>query len=209
LSELFHQHRPIFDLIANRKLWALTSLKISSLTKYEDKSYLIRMNKVLSFVSADDLDRLLKANINPHLITPLNKSDLICLLDMRESFESRSVCIQWGPGNHGDPDLNLERHWHKHVEPDNSERPYWSKVLPDLTDPNSYGSYAVESFYQMTDVMVHTSGVGAHLSGFVGNIFIVGRLDHQVFGLSSAYVVLTSDKKGGRMKTKCFDLAFS
>jgi hypothetical protein len=70
---------------------------------------------------------------------------------------------------------------------------------------NGYNQYGVGLFYYMRDVIVHTNGRGTYISGFFNNVFIVGRYQDDVFGISSCYHV-NSGIKEGRLKDKCFDL---
>lgn len=203
LALLFHNYKLVFDLIMRQRLWSV--LKLEDQMMKLDRVQMVRLEKVMSFVSESSAKKLVQMGVDPMLITSHNQSDLIRFMEMKDLFENRQVPIQWGPGNHGCPELNLYKHWEKHIETDPTEQSKWSVILDDLT-VESYGNYAIKSFYQMSDVIVHTNGKFVYLSGFVGSVFVVGRLDKGVFGISSAYVAETD--KCGRHNGKCFVLNF-
>ena len=111
--------------------------------------------------------------------------------------------IKWGPGNHKNIAININEHFKKHVL--SEEGKYWFKIL-DKIDYTSYQKYAIDSFYKMKKVIIHTNGVDVYLSGFYGNIFIIGRYDNNIFGISSCYYV-ESGEKLGRYKGLCLQLS--
>lgn len=69
-----------------------------------------------------------------------------------------------------------------------------------------HGTYVqspVDLFYYMRDVIVHSNGRGTYMSGFYGNLFVVGRYCGETFGISSFYHVPLGVKEG-RLKDLCF-----
>ena len=54
----------------------------------------------------------------------------------------------------------------------------------------------------MKDIVVSSNGKCTYYSGFVGNIFIVGRYEGDKFGISSCYYVVDGEKPG-RYVDKC------
>jgi len=128
--------------------------------------------------------------------------DKLCLYikDIENNFNFN---IKWGPGNHKNIAININEHFKKHVL--SEEGKYWFKIL-DKIDYTSYQKYAIDSFYKMKKVIIHTNGVDVYLSGFYGNIFIIGRYDNNIFGISSCYYV-ESGEKLGRYKGLCLQLS--
>lgn len=103
----------------------------------------------------------------------------------------------------------LVQHYRKHVlssEENNKVLPvecvYWKYLLKNI-ECASYERYAIDSFYKMKNVIVHTDGAEVWLSGFHGNVFIIGRYSDKVFGISSCYYVVDGEKQG-RYKGLCF-----
>ena len=138
-------------------------------------------------------------------VTKKNICDLLKYLDNEQKFLLHEIPISWGPGNHGDIDINIREHHKKHVIDDKKESQEWGKF--GVKTLQEYKDYAVNNFYLMSNVIVHTDGCYVYLSGFYGNVFIVGRYDNDVFGISSSYYV-ESGEKPGRYKCKCFDMYF-
>lgn len=167
-------------------------MPISSL---KDKTLreLKKMGILLKFTSADVLSKVLTRT---HLtkITKYNVHDLYKYTISANDFLVGSVNVSWGPGNNGTPEANMRNHATKH-----------SVELEYILGLNGYNQYGVGLFYYMRDVLVHTNGRGTYISGFFNNVFIVGRYNGNVFGISSCYHVNTGIKEG-RLKDKCFDL---
>lgn len=104
--------------------------------------------------------------------------------------------IEWGPGNNGNPHNNMIKHKVKHLLE-------LQELLSSGKHIEEYIKYAVDVFYYMTDVIVHSNGRGSYMSGFFEKMFIVGRYEGEVFGISSCYLV-ESGIKEGRLKDECF-----
>ena len=182
----------ILDLDLTFVLKMTTTLhKICSMLRYGISSQIVI--SVFNRVQSESIK-----NITTHNIRQIYQ--FVC---MEKDFTQGKIPIQWGPGNHTDQLTNLQAHFVKHVETD-PERANWSGILskPDL---ESYESYAVNLFYKMRDIIVHSNGRHVYLSGFCQNVFIVGRFDGETFGISSCYYV-ESGVKRGRESDMCFRL---
>ena len=164
-------------------------------------SELIKLNKIVSNnkLSLDITIKLFEKfntiNITEHNVYKL----FLYSKDIENNF---GLNIKWGPGNHKNITDNITNHFKKHVL--SEEGKYWLKILDSL-DCKSYEKYAIESFYKMKDIIIHTDGTKVYLSGFYGNVFIIGRYHNNVFGISSCYYV-ESGEKLGRYKGFCLKL---
>lgn len=144
-------------------------------------------------------------------ITKHNVKDLYKFVSNSLDFSEGRVRIVWGPGNNRYSSLNSVKHYRKHSEYDGEESYcleylQWEKM--DMNDYPTYSEYALDSFYKMKDVLVHTNGRGVYLSGFHGNVFIVGRYNGDEYGISSCYYTDTP-RKLGRELDAVFSLDFN
>jgi hypothetical protein len=109
---------------------------------------------------------------------------------------------RWGPGNNGDPELNIINHHNKHVlnsgfthhsenystHPENYYED-WRQHL-DTLDVKSYKNFALEKSKHMINRTVHSNGSRVYLSGTYKNVLIIGRLDEDdQLGISSCYII--------------------
>lgn len=168
--------------------------------------------KRIHLLANGSIDRLLCVlkYVNLQIITPRNINDLYKYVVAREQFASGQMPIQWGPGNNRDPYKNAILHSQKHAQYNTSDvNKIWANEYLEwqqiLFDDVAYETYPIVNFYKMRDVMVHTNGRGTYLSGFHNNVFIVGRWDGDVFGISSCYYV-PGGRKLGREINKAFDI---
>jgi len=178
-------------------------------------------NKIYKLIKLGfDLKFVNKVEYN--LITKYNIKDIVRYLNDDVKFKNRTINVKWGPGNNKDIETNIVKHYEKHVL-DIDEKAFWNQTLSEQT-LLQYEQYAIDNFYKMTNVMVHTNGKNVHLSGFYGNVFIVGRYDKNtecgsfdssaetdksisLFGISSCYYV--NSNKTGRENTCCFTMSFN
>ena len=168
--------------------------KKSDITKLHTLSQDVKLKTLHNLLSKVAIQRINKKNINLVLEFISNES----------AFINKQIKIEWGPGNHGEINLNINKHYEKHVL--SNEGNHWKNLLANMNS-ESYANYAIDNFYKMKKVMVHSNGVNAHISGFYGNVFIIGRYHEGVFGISSCYYV-ESGVKQGRLNNFCFDLEF-
>lgn len=176
--------------------------KLYNLLDYPNLNYakkeLVKISKLLKFMTAKDLLFLLNHIKNIFLITEKNWKDLLKFARNKESFFEKKVVIKWGNGNHKDPYINLIEHYKKHVKCE-TEGVYWEGIGLE-----EYRDFPLLHFYEMENVFVHSHGGFVHLSGFYGNVFIVGRYEGNEFGISSCYYV-ESGRKEGRESGKCIE----
>ncbi len=198
---LFFKNRILAEFIFYKKLYHV--LCLNNIHHYSQDE-LIKLNKLFN-VSNNISLKLLKLSENFHVHQYINKHNIHNLLLLINDFHGKKhIIIEWGPGNHENPIINLKAHYQKHVLSD--EGLYWKNLLSDFTLDN-YKNYAIHSFYKMKKVIVHTNGKHIYLSGFYGNVFIIGRYHDNIFGISSCYYVINGEKLG-RYKNKCFDIEF-
>lgn len=196
---LFFKNRNLAEFIFYKKLYHVLYLTNIDYTPDE----LIKLNKLLNIslkllkLSSDIFHKIHYPYVNKHNIHNL-------LLLINDFHGKKHICIAWGPGNHENPIINVKAHYLKHVLSD--EGIYWKDLLTDFT-LDHYKNYAIDSFYKMKKVIVHTNGKHIYLSGFYGNVFIIGRYHENIFGISSCYYVINGEKEG-RYKNKCFDIEF-
>lgn len=159
-----------------------------------------------SVISCADLvtKLFLKSNIVLNKITAYNASLLYKFCCDEEKFVKHNVPIKWGPGNHPDRQSNIEAHYLKHVCT-YPESEFWAQTL-SINSWQTYEKYATESFYKMSNIIVHSNGRNVYLSGFYGNVFIIGRYNGNEFGISSCYYVESGEKQG-RLADACFVLS--
>lgn len=100
---------------------------------------------------------------------------------------------EWGPGNFGDVTINQIEHYNKHILSEEGE--YWKTICPNLT-LEWYINYPISNFHKMTNVVVSSNGKYTYYSGFVDNVFIVGRYEGDKFGISPCYYVVDGEKPG-------------
>lgn len=189
----FFQNKIQTEYILFKKLntlFDLNSLKLYSIRE------LIKLHKI-TFYSKFSLDTiiLLFNKFNYLNITEYNVDKLVLYLNNIDN-------VGWGPGNHKNISDNINNHFTKHVL--SNEQKHWVKILEKINN-KSYEKYAIDSFYKMKKVIIHTNGVDVHLSGFYNNIFIIGRYEKENFGISSCYYVENGEKLG-RYKGVCLKL---
>lgn len=184
-----------YDLLNDMKYVNLISkYKNADLLKVQTLSQCTPLHIVYNLLSKVQIQRLNKQNIHSILEYVINENN----------FSNKSVNVGWGPGNHGDIATNIDEHYKKHVL--TNEGIHWSKLLTTMTH-DSYMNYAIDSFYKMKNVIIHSNGKNVHLSGFYGNVFIVGRYHEGIFGISSCYYV-ENGEKNGRLQNLCFGINF-
>jgi len=198
LTNLFHTNVTLAQYILSKKFYNTLHLPYLTCPLH----HLSRINSLLDVISATDLALLLSHIQNPHLITFQNYKDILRFIALKTAFESHSYPICWGTGNHTNSSTNVEEHYKKHVL-DEEEGVHW-RFVKSVAD---YQAFAVNNFYKMKDVYIHSHGKFVYLSGFHGNVFVVGRFDGDVFGISSCYYVETG-RKEGREKGSCMVFAF-
>jgi len=198
----YYQNKQLTEYILSKKLYNILNCSID-LENYD----LNKLNLLANNIPIHQAILLCQTSAN---ITKYNANDILKFIHDKENFINKKIKIEWGPGNHKDPKLNLIEHYQKHVLSKETvpfnELAHWKSLLTDPTC-ESYGKYAIESFYKMQNVIVHSNGTHVYLSGFYGTVFIIGRYNGDVFGISSCYVV-ESGEKNGRFKYKCFDISF-
>lgn len=201
--KLFKINQSKAEFIITKKYYNLFDSLL--ICQYEIK-YMRKIDRLTKLTNIYYIQKLL-LHINIGILNLVNEKNIKLLLkfiDYKTLFENRLVPINWGPGNHESIDINIEKHYCKHIL--SSEGFCWKEIISDLS-LKSYRDYAINSFYSMSKVIVHTDGSRVYLSGFVGNIFIIGRFHGDSFGLSSCYYV-ESGEKPGRMSGLCFNLNF-
>lgn len=176
----------------------LTELLYCSSLKQFQKKELVKLNKIAQSVSLQSVIELFDL-INYRQITKFNANKLLLFMNNTNNFNNHKIKIKWGPGNYGDD--NVQQYYCKHVLSD--EGIHWKHILNN----EDYRRFAVNIFYKMKDVIVHTNGTNVWLSGFYCKYFIIGRFDDDVFGISSCYYVENSQKPG-RYNGFCFDMSF-
>jgi hypothetical protein len=189
---LFFRNIKLAEFVLFKKMYMLFNW--DNLDEYNENE-LIKLYKLCKVVSLESAIKLVVYDN----ITIYNTRDILLFLRDKNKFINKEVDIKWGPGNHGNPIDNVKKHYIKHILSD--EGIYWNNI--SLCD---YEKFAIDSFYKMERIIVHTNGRNVYLSGFYGNIFIVGRYDGDVFGLSSCYYVENGEKKG-RYKGMCFKIS--
>jgi hypothetical protein len=117
-----------------------------------------------------------------------------------EYFQNKKLSVQWGPGNNKTKKENVYKHYLKHALSD--ENQFWELILNDI-NCESYMKYTIGIFYKLSRVLIHTNGTNVYMSGFYNNVFVVGRYEGDVFGISSCYYI-ESGEKLGRWKNVCY-----
>lgn len=167
----------------------LTHLDINSLTKIS----------LFSKERGIDLESLvglyLRCEGDLEVINTHNIQQLLDFIRDERKFVRGRIDVGWGPGNYDNPKLNLLHHYRKHILDSDAERERWKDILPILSE-ESYRDYAINSFYKMQRVVIHSNGKTVYLSGFYENVFIIGRYHEGIFGLSSCYYVELGEKEG-------------
>lgn len=186
--------------ILTKRLYNLLCLPIVFISKY-DKNELVKLNKFTGLIGKDDIVELL-SRIPINRLTVYNVKDLLLYTHQSVDLTTGKIHISWGPGNHSSIDENIMEHYNKHVLSD--EGVYWNNILNHMSC-ESYRDYAVESFYKMKRVIIHSNGKNTYMSGFRENIFVVGRYHEGIFGISSCYYVEGGEKMG-RYNDMCFKI---
>lgn len=217
---LFCENRAQIEYIVTHKLYGLLDMSNScDLLKQYKNSDLIKIYKLSQIINLQTILKMI-IKIDIQRITKHNVKSILKYVDDANNFINKKVTIEWGPGNHGDTNTNINEHYKKHVLSE-TENQYWSLLVKNSSqssqssqsnlstlDCKSYENYAIESFYKMKNVMIHSNGKGVYMSGFYGNVFIIGRYHNSVFGISSCYYV-ENGEKNGRLKDLCFSINFS
>ena len=177
---------------------------ISDIYSYS-KNKLIKLNNISKKIPLESAIKLFN-KFNYKHITKFNYHNLLLYLRDMDNFKNHKIKITWGPGNHKNVRENVNEHYIKHVLSNvlSNEQIYWERIL-DTVNCESYKSYAINSFYKLKKVLVHTDGVNVYMSGFHHNVFIIGRYDGDMFGISSCYYVENGEKLG-RYKGLCFKI---
>jgi hypothetical protein len=196
--ELFNIDKEIAVYILVKRLWRLFQLSTKILVKYTVKD-LHHINNILEVVPSNVLEPILPL-CNLDKINKHNIHDIIRYLNDYHDLTTREV--EWGPGNHGDINNNIHQHYIKHVLSD--EGYYWKLLLPAI-DLVSYMRYAQMAFKRMERIVIHSNGKQTYMSGFFGKVFVVGRYNHGVFGISSCYYV-SDGEKPGRYVDECLNI---
>jgi hypothetical protein len=192
---IFHKNKSLAEYILLHKLYRILDDRID-FEKYEFQE-LKKMNDLIQCIPIPQLVLLYDNSKN---INKNNYGNLLKFIYDKQNFINQKIPIVWGPGNYKDIKTNIEEHYKKHVLCE-SEGQYWLQILDGMT----YEQYAIDSFYKMSHIIVHSNGKCVYLSGFYGNIFIIGRYDKDVFGISSCYYV-PGGEKNGRKNDMCFKI---
>ena len=189
-------------------LFGSNKLKLYTISELIKLNKIVSKNKLSLDVTIKLFEKFKTINITEH------NAYKLFLKDIDKNFEPN---IKWGkdsfristgyvyvfrPGNHKNITDNICAHFKKHVLSDESK--YWKKILDNISC-RSYIKYAIDSFYKMKNKIIHTNGFDVYLSGFHGNVFIIGRYNDDKFGISSCYYV-KSGKKLGRYEGLCLQL---
>jgi len=201
---IFNKNKSLAEYILINKLYNLFDIHDTINNKYTNKE-LIKLHMLAEYIPIQK-GILLCTRINIDKINKYNVIPLLQFIDNEHNFINKKINIVWGPGNHGDLTKNVTEHFKKHVMSE-MENKYWSSLLPDISY-ESYKNYAIKSFYKMKKVIIHSNGKFVYLSGFYNNVFIVGRYQEKVFGISSCYYV-ENGKKNGRKNDMCFKINFN
>jgi hypothetical protein len=198
----FSLNKSLTEYIFKNRFDKLFDFSFDFINKYT-YGELLKLYKLTEFIDFEDLIKIYsKPNINISNITKHNAKLILMYINNESNFINRKIEIDWGPGNHGNKEKNIEEHYNKHLL--SSEIIHWSNILQTISI-DYYKQYAINSFYKMKKVMIHSNGKNVHLSGFYGNVFIIGRYNKGIFGLSSCYYVHDGEK-GGREKDLCFTI---
>jgi hypothetical protein len=93
--------------------------------------------------------------------------------------DNSSFNVEWGSGDHKSKKENVNAHYTKHIL--SSEGDHWVNLISK--DKQSYERYAIDSFNKLKKVLVHTDGKNIYISGFLGNVFTIGRYHDNKFML--------------------------
>jgi hypothetical protein len=149
----------------------------------------------------------IKPNINKmtiHNMTKLFEMYVRCCAKKFTGF------LQWGPGNHSNSNLNVEKHYHKHITTSSEPWDLYFHKPKSQINLQMYRDFPIKNSHKLKHKMIHTNGTKVYLSGVFDKILVIGRLDkNNVLGVSSCYV-MTNDSYDYKMKVfqnnKCFDL---
>lgn len=207
---LFFHNRECALYILYRKMNGLLDLSLEFLSKCCTlptwKKYLAKINSVKNALHISNMEKTFnRVQANYHNVSIHNVKDILQFVEQERLFCTKQIPISWGPGNHKNSEINIQRHYEKHVL-DPVEGVFWHSILQPA-NRDTYAAYAINAFYKMKRVIVHSNGRYVYLSGFVDKVFIVGRFDDQKFGISSCYYVSEGEKKG-RWNDICFEINF-
>jgi len=199
--ELFNKNKEQAEYILFKKLYKL--FDTNDLDEYKEKE-LIKLYKITEIITLTYAIQLFR-KINYQNLTVHNAKKLLLFLRDENDFKTNKLNVEWGPGNNNNNSDNIKNHFNKHVL-SNDEGTYWKTILSEI-NYDTYANFAINVFYKMINVIVHTDGTKVYLSGFYGNVFIVGRYHNDTFGISSCYYV-ENGEKNGRYNGICFELKF-
>ena len=179
---------PIKSLLLIKSEWVA---KLKSLIN--DKISLIEILWIINQIDSSNIGNLTKYNIE----------NIYQFFIQYLDFSNKQIKIEWGKGNYDNVEKNLYEHYKKHVLSED-EHEIWKKILSNITK-EEYQKYAINSFYEMQNIVLHTNGRQVYISGFKDKIFIVGKYENFIFTISSCYYVEIGEKNG-RLKSAIFCL---
>jgi hypothetical protein len=191
--------KAVFILV--KRMWNLLNLSLDFLKKYT-KRELQRIYILSEYVSIEDLISVITFCYLDK-VTKYNIKDIIRYLHEYNDFKNGNNIVEWGPGNHDDIETNVVEHYNKHILSD--EGIHWKERLEEI-NMMAYKNYATTMFKKMDKIVIHSNGKLTYMSGFYDKIFIVGRYDKGVFGISSCYYV-PSGEKLGRYIDECIKMS--
>ena len=206
LSQIQYDNFIKLFLINKQQAIFILYKKLNNILNYSFKNEfsekeLLKFNMILNVLPFDDAIKLFM-KVNTNFINTNNATKLLKYIMDENKFINMN--IGWGPGNHKDVSTNIKEHYFKHVLSD-VEKEKWN--LLGINNYETYKNYAISKFYEMKNIIVHTDGNKVYMSGFYGNVFIIGRYHDDTFGISSCYYV-ESGRKLGREHNACFRIFF-
>ena len=201
LVDLFHYNSSLALTIIEEKYYTLLNINIE-LLKNVNPTWVTKIKRISESISIYDTLWLFNKVTDINNITKNNAKFLMVFFEQYDNFKENKIEIKWGKGNHNDAETNLNEHYKKHLL---SEEGYMWKNVLDCMDVNSYKEYAIKSFYNMNNIVIHTDGNNIYISGFINKIFIVGKYSDNTFSISSCYYVESGEKKG-RHKTSLYKI---
>jgi len=190
----FHNNIKQTEYILFNKLYSL--FDINDLKSYNNRE-LIKLHKISQKIGIYDAIKIFDKVILRNNISYYNVNKLLLYLNDEDNFRNKTIDIKWGPGNHKNINDNVKYHYIKHVL---SKDEQWDNISEE-----EYQQYAIDTFYKITNYLVHTDGKNVYLSGFYNNVFIIGRYHNNIFGISSCYYV-KNGQKNGRYNGLCFKI---
>lgn len=176
---MFYRNPKQAEYILIKKMYLLFDIQLKNYNPQE----LIKLYKIAQRVGIFEAVKLFK-KFNYNMITIYNADKFLLYLRDLDNFKN----ISWGPGNHKNINDNVTNHYIKHVL--SSEYKYWKFIHNE----GEYKQYAIDAFYKMIKIIIHTDGKNVYLSGFYNHVFIIGRYHNDTFGISSCYYVENGEK---------------